>query len=326
MPQNTQPIQNSTDFTFFNITPSPRDDRDVTIEMIMEPPYKYPRTIDWTKYLKDVRNQGIQGTSLTQVGACIFEWKERKLNKNPIKFSPQFLYNCRKEKNNVLMCGRDLMKIMMKHGCCTESLCPYGKNMQNSQDMTQEAHKNRIKGYIKIQTIETLKVALYVFGPCVLTFPVYNHTSYMWKRHFAEEKLGGHAMTIIGYNATGFILRNSWGRYWENTGHCIFPYDDWGLHYEAWCAADNDTYSKWMKKHENVIVKCMERMVEKGKEMGMQYVRNMVEEDEDNSESREEYQNPSRNAASTSASSATSGSSSYGSSSYSSRNYNNDED
>ena len=99
------------------------------------------------------------------------------------------------------------------------------------------------------------------------------------------------------------------------------------MHYEAWCAADNDTYSKWMKKHENVIVKCVERMVEKGKEMGMQYVRNMVEEEEEeNSESREEYENPSRNAASTSATSATSGSSSYGSSSFSSRNYNNDGD
>lgn len=290
---NSKQIQNSTEFTFFNITPSPRDDRDVTIEMIIEPPYKYPRTCDWTKYLKDVRNQGIQGTSLTQVGACIFEWKERKINKNSIRFSPQYLYNCRKEKNEVLMCGRDLMKLMMKNGCCTEQWCPYGKYLTNTPEMNHDANKYKIKGYIKIQTIETLKVALHVFGPCVLTFPVYNHTSYMWKRHFAEEKLGGHAMTIIGYNATGFILRNSWGKYWENTGHCIFPFDDWGLHYEAWCAADRETYSKWTQKHENVMVKCMEKMVEKGKSIGMKYVKDMMEqgragEDVDHQENRDD--------------------------------------
>ena len=48
-------------------------------------------------------------------------------------------------------------------------------------------------------------------------------------------------MTIIGYNKSGFIIRNSWGTAWGKNGYCIFPYSDWYNYMdEVWCVFDED--------------------------------------------------------------------------------------
>jgi len=254
-------LHNSCQVTFFNITPSPRDDRDLNIDMILDEYVKIPRVLDWSSHLLEVRNQGVQGTSLAQAGSCILEWINRKIYKTEMRMSPQFIYNNREDNNSTVMCGRDLMKLLKSYGCCTENSCPYNvNNTTNSSSMLSEATEHAIGGYARVQTIETLKMAIFAFGPCVITFPVFNHTSYMWKQHNSEEKLGGHAMTIIGYNSSGFILRNSWGKYWEHDGHCIYPYADWGYHDEVWCIADLNRYKQWKEKPRNTIARAVRWM------------------------------------------------------------------
>jgi len=232
---------------FFNILPSPRDDRDMNADILFDDDFfKCPKTLDWTNHLQPVRNQGVQGTSLTQVGACILEWKMRKINKEAIKMSPQFIFNHRKDNTTVLMCGRELMKLITDVGTCSENSCRYGT--LNSNSIVETDHQYKIKGYARIRTINTLKIALNVVGPCLITFPVFNHTASMWKQHKEEEILGGHALAVIGYNSSGFILRNSWGKYWENKGHCLYPYSDWGYHEEIWCNADELAYEHYKTK------------------------------------------------------------------------------
>lgn len=234
--------------TFFNVVPSPRDDRDLNADLLFDDDYvfKCPKKLDWTNHLHPVRNQGVQGTSLTQVGACILEWKSRKMNKESIKMSPQFIFNHRKDKTTQLMCGREMMKILTELGTCSEKTCPYGSLNYNS--IVDAERQYKIKGYARIRTMNTLKMALNIVGPCLITFPVFNHTASMWKQHREEEKLGGHALAVIGYNSTGFILRNSWGKYWEKKGHCIYPYSEWGYHEEIWCNADELAYEHYKTK------------------------------------------------------------------------------
>jgi hypothetical protein len=37
-----------------------------------------------------------------------------------------------------------------------------------------------------------------------------------------DETIGGHAMLVVGYIAgKGFIIKNSWGKYWGDDGFCI---------------------------------------------------------------------------------------------------------
>ena len=250
-------VQDSCQVTFFNVIPSPRDDRDVNIDMIFDPPYKYPRYLDWSPYLQDIRNQGVQGSSLAQVGACMLEWRERKFNKNFVQLSPQFIYNGRADGKTTLMCGRELMQILRNQGACLEKSCTYGTLDPNTESMKTDAKQYAIHGYTRVQTMETLKVALSVFGPALITFPVYNHTAYMWKQHKDEQKLGGHAMAIVGYNSSGFILRNSWGKYWENQGYCIYPYSDWGYHEEVWCMGNEVAYQEWLKRPKGMLSKML---------------------------------------------------------------------
>lgn len=38
---------------------------------------------------------------------------------------------------------------------------------------------------------------------------------------------GGHAFAIVGYNASGFIVQNSWGEDWGTDGFAVWLYSDW---------------------------------------------------------------------------------------------------
>jgi hypothetical protein len=39
--------------------------------------------------------------------------------------------------------------------------------------------------------------------------------------------IGGHAFAIVGYDANGFWIQNSWGRSWGHRGYARVSYDDW---------------------------------------------------------------------------------------------------
>jgi hypothetical protein len=38
---------------------------------------------------------------------------------------------------------------------------------------------------------------------------------------------GGHAFIILGYDETGFIIQNSWGKEWGTGGQAVLTYQDW---------------------------------------------------------------------------------------------------
>jgi hypothetical protein len=42
---------------------------------------------------------------------------------------------------------------------------------------------------------------------------------------------GGHAVTIVGYNQDGFIIKNSWGTGWGDKGYAVISYD----YHALWC-------------------------------------------------------------------------------------------
>jgi hypothetical protein len=44
-------------------------------------------------------------------------------------------------------------------------------------------------------------------------------------RAYPETEYGGHAVTIAGYDAIGFIVKNSWGEEWGSGGYCRISYD-----------------------------------------------------------------------------------------------------
>ena len=251
-------LQQSNQSNFFNVVPSERDERDWNAEPIYDDVAYIPKKIDWRAYLPPVKNQGNQGSSLACAAAIIAEWHARKIKKEVFTGSPQFLFNVRRNKEETLMTGRDIMKLLKVFGCCKEEVYPYYTKDVITADIYTAATTNKIEGYARIRTMESLKKSLVVNGPCLICFPVYNHTTKLWKQRKDEEKLGCHAMAIIGYNQIGFIVRNSWGKHWDNNGYCMYPYSDWGCHDEIWTAVSEENIRKLKLRNRPTIVKRIE--------------------------------------------------------------------
>ena len=239
-----------------NVHKSPVDLRD----------YKYvsgnlelPENLDYTNDLNPIRNQGSQGSCFAQTAACVKEWQEKKDYGFEGYLSPQFFYNCRPNKydnkinNDDGMFGRDVMKLMKNIGICSEISYPYGKIEHKDSIPKQiytEARKHIVKGYARINSIDSLKNNLFKNGPSLIVFPVYNFGSQFWIKK--GELVGGHAVTVIGYNRDGFIIRNSWGTQWANDGYSIYKYTDWNAHWEIWTTIDDKSVILNNNEMENI--------------------------------------------------------------------------
>jgi C1A family cysteine protease len=228
------------------IEKSPFDARDYRVEFIQAvgDEDNLPTTLDLRGGMFRVKDQGNQGTCSAFAATQMKEWEEKKeISLNEI-LAPQFVYNLRSNYPEEGMIPRDTMDILYKTGIVEDKLYPYGKSFVPTT-ITSELKKHaaiyKIKGYAAVSTIIGLKKALYTNGVCYIGVPVYNTGARMWKQAPGQSFLGGHAMAIVGWNTEGFIIRNSWGNYWNDDGHTIFPYTDWGLQWEVWTAIDDIT-------------------------------------------------------------------------------------
>jgi C1A family cysteine protease len=225
-----------------NYVVSPYDDRDWMMENILAESnnIKLPSTLDLRNDLNGVVNQGSNPTCAAQTARCIKEWQEKKEIDVSSSFSHWYVYDNRKNYPNNGMYGRDVMDILLKKGCCLKSDYNSGGNKGTSQKVDDLAKNYKIKSYAKITTIDGVKNALYLYGPCYISFRTYNSGPSFWKPINKDDKIrGGHAVTIVGYNKTGFILRNSWGKTWGNEGYTIFPYNEFGMQGDIWSPIDD---------------------------------------------------------------------------------------
>ena len=221
----------------------------------------YPKELDYRKDLQPIRDQGNQGSCYAQSVACVKEWQEKKdINFNEY-LSPQFFYNNRSnlydnnKNNDYGMNSRDVMKLMKNIGICRESIYPYGfiqdkKNI--SKNVYKDAQNHIIKGYARINTINECKKNIFINGPCLITFPVFNYSKQFWIKKNNEKSLGGHAVVIVGYNNEGFIIRNSWGTKWSDNGYGLYQYKNWNKHWEIWTTIDH--ISLYNKKINNCCI------------------------------------------------------------------------
>lgn len=232
-----------------NSIKSPVDDRDWLVDSIY-PPQKslsLPITLDLRDYLREVKDQGSEGTCAAQVASCIKEYHEYKESELEENMSVKFIYNNRENQDSDGMYGRDVMKILKNIGDVTEKDYP-SKLRENSKEnippeMFNISSNFKIEAYGKIENIEELKTALYKDGVCYMSVPVYNYSKNIWRKN-GEKRLGAHAMCVVGYNDIEkyFIIRNSWGDDWCDNGYCNMPYDDFDCAWEFWTTIDSNSY------------------------------------------------------------------------------------
>jgi len=142
---------------------------------------------------------------------------------------------------------RDGMKVLKQKGVCLEVSWPYDiTTFENSPTQNEiiEANDYVISGYQRILSINEIKHALLLNHILVFGMTVYQSFESVGNDGIvpipkAEEKqLGGHALSIVGYddniNNGSFIVRNSWGETWGDSGYCYMPYSMFKSIFDIW--------------------------------------------------------------------------------------------
>lgn len=133
------------------------------------------------------------------------------------------------------------LKVAHKYGVLTAKQLPFEGNMLKikEKNFLEIAGRMKIKAYFnlsakKAEKIELFKLWLAYHGP-ILTcldcdsswFDVKSDgllTKYD-KSSIDPENPSGHAVSIVGYTPTHFIIRNSWGKGWGKNGFAFASYD-----------------------------------------------------------------------------------------------------
>lgn len=106
--------------------------------------------------------------------------------------------------------------------------------LRHNDAIIKSGNRRVVHRYARIGSVLALQQALVANGPCVGGLPVYSSSSeQFWNKHKGSFE-GGHAVAIVGYNKDGFIIRNSWGKYYGQDGYTILPYRDFDKFYELW--------------------------------------------------------------------------------------------
>lgn len=153
-------------------------------------------------------------------------------------FSPAFIYN---QINGGQDEGSDIntaLQLIVDMGVATLVTMPYNESdylSQPSGAAFEEAAKFRGAEVKRADSLLAIKEALANRLPVVAGIAVYNSldelrgTDAVYNNKGSGTLLGGHAVTIVGYDddkfGGAFKIINSWGRNWGDNGYFWLPYD-----------------------------------------------------------------------------------------------------
>jgi hypothetical protein len=139
---------------------------------------------------------------------------------------------------------RGAMKGWFHHGVCSDNLWPYRNNQGEAvfvrplKDWDADATTRPVGAYyrIMVDAVADLQAAINEVGAIYVSSDVHSGwdkipdnakslPSIPWKEGTKPD--GGHAYALMGYDAEGFIIQNSWGPRWGFNGFARLTYGDW---------------------------------------------------------------------------------------------------
>jgi hypothetical protein len=148
---------------------------------------------------------------------------------------------------------RGAMKGLHKHGVCSEERWPYlekdGSPGLSCEGWAEDAALCPLGAYYRIdaRALVDMQAAINEVHAIYVSSDVHNGWNLDTCKSLedarirpkrANEKLGGHAFAIVGYNEDGFIVQNSWGPDWGFHGFGLLPYTEWTKYgQDAWVLA-----------------------------------------------------------------------------------------
>lgn len=186
------------------------------------PNFKIPEEYSYVDFLPPIENQGNTNMCVTYALAAHLNWNftvdHAKNNTEPIHIDKKEIYSVRKIPGDNGMTFKEALSYVRKHGVKSD----YGNV--------------KIERYSMVKSIESLKQALLLNGPCIGGMYVKDHNkTEFW---IGSKNNGGHAIAIVGYDKKGFIIRNSWGKNYGNRGYATLKYEDFPCLLECWTIVD----------------------------------------------------------------------------------------
>ena len=185
-----------------------------------------------------VLDQGMEGACTGFGLAAVINLLHQRQERD-VRVSPRMLYEMARRHDEWRGEGyegsscRGAIKGWYHMGVCSEKLWPY--DAAKTGDLTiaraKDARAHTIGAYYRIRkNIVDMHAALNEAGAVYASADV--HAGWMSPTRdgripYRKQKEGGHAFAIVGYNSDGFLVQNSWGSDWGDSGIAVWSYEDW---------------------------------------------------------------------------------------------------
>ena len=221
-----------------------------------------------------VKNQWTKPTCTAHVLSSVCEHHHQRQHGWYERFSTEFLYGLR-EKDYYIGQGmriRDGLNTLLKYGNVFESDCEGNNDYVDAMNhvskdidkLKELAHPHRISAYFKITGTDELKTALIKYGPVIVSMNTYNDSKLVNDiyTYDTSKDHGVHCIFIYGWNERGWLVQNSWGRFYGWDGRFVIPFDFkfnemWGIADEITEGVVKPKRNRWL----DVIYKIINKIV-----------------------------------------------------------------
>ena len=191
-----------------------------------------------------ILDQGQEGACTGFGLAAVINLLNMRRNRSEVKVSPRMLYEMAKKhdewpgKNYSGSSCRGAIRGWHNMGVCSDEFWPY--ECTEDEHLTVErawaARSNTMGAYYRLRPeITDYHAAINEVGAVYVSANIHSGWSTPDAGKDADlpqiclrlESNGGHALAIVGYDKSGFIVQNSWGSLWGNEGFALWLYEDW---------------------------------------------------------------------------------------------------
>ncbi len=229
----------------------PDDDLGEPLENDYIPHTPKHREIDLRGSFTPIKNQGQQGSCLAHAVTSLFEYMLKSNQDSNPDLSEAFLYYNAREKDGAQNSDSGsridyAMQSLVEYGICTESMCKYDPavySVKPSEEAYKDAESRKVKEALNVdRKIDAIRSAVEDGFPVGISvrltdtfgsgdrgfvqMPSVDEIKEMQSPEHEGKKHSSHAMVICGYSDRYkfFIVRNSWGTSFGDSGYCYMPY------------------------------------------------------------------------------------------------------